>query len=108
MEGSSPPKQASPEKKRKQSDNREAVRRRLQRKREDPDLLLLVEEEIAKRVGGDGCLECRKNLTQTNETLQEQLVLQQTHMGLLRGKLELDRMYQNELSIYIRGCGHPK
>jgi hypothetical protein len=54
----------------------------LKRKREDPDLLLLVEEEIAKRVGGDGCLECRKNLTQPNETLQQNLVLAQAHMDL--------------------------
>jgi hypothetical protein len=102
MEVLSPPKQASPQKKKKPSDSREAVRRRLKRKREDPDLMLLVEDEIAKRVGGDGCLECRKHLTQTNETLQQNLVLAQTHMGLLRGKLELDRMYQNELAIYIR------
>jgi hypothetical protein len=74
----------------------------LKRKREDPDLLLLVEEEIAKRVGGDGCLECRKNLTQTNETLQQNLVLAKAHMDLLRGKLELDRMYQNEFAIHTR------
>jgi hypothetical protein len=66
---------------------------------------LLVEEEIAKRVGGDGCLECRKTLTQTNETLQEQILLARTHMDLQRGKLEMDRMYQNELSIYVRAVG---
>jgi hypothetical protein len=83
MEAQSPPKQASPEKKRKRSDTPEAVRKRLKRKREDPDLLLLVEEEIAQRVGGDGCLEFRKNLTQTNETLQQNLVLAKAHMDLL-------------------------
>jgi hypothetical protein len=75
----------------------------LKRRREDPDLLLLVEEEIAKRVGGDSCLECRKNLTQTNETLQQDLVLAQAHTcDPLRGKLELDRMYQNEFAIHIQ------
>jgi hypothetical protein len=43
----------------------------LKRKRDDPDLQLLVEEEIAKRVGGGGCLECRKTLTQINEILKK-------------------------------------
>jgi hypothetical protein len=74
----------------------------LKRKREDPDLQLLVAEEIAKRGGGGGCLECRKNLTQVNETLRETLVLAKAHMNLLRGKLELDRMYQNEFAIHTR------
>jgi hypothetical protein len=99
MEAQGPAKQASPEKKRKRSDSKEAVRKRLQRKREDPDLLLLVEEEIAKRGGGGGCLECRKNLTQVNATLRENLALAKAHMDLLRGKLEMDRMYQKEFGI---------
>jgi hypothetical protein len=65
---------------------RSGPEKRLKRKRDDSDLLLLVEGEISKRVGGDGCLECRKNLTQTNETLQQNLVLAKAHMDLLRGK----------------------